>query len=278
VTLLGTRGFTKEVLMHQPVFLTDLTWPEMKARLPKVRLAILPAGSTEQHGPHLTFETDIAIATELARRLALQHFPRILVAPPLPVGLSNHHMHFPGTITWRAETFQAGLADTIRSLRAHGISRFLILNGHGGNRGAISVLCTRLRHEEGVQAAACTWFELVRDTCLKFIPRRRVHADEIEASMGLHLAPHIVRRTALRKGRDHADPYPHTNAAAGGAVDVPYYWEELTPNGAYGDARRATAAMGEQLTAEFLTRAGEFVEAFMRKPVRDRARRASRSR
>lgn len=264
--------------MERPVFLTDLTWPEMQARLPKVGLAILPAGSTEQHGPHLTFETDIAIAAELARRLALQHFPRVLVAPPLPAGLSNHHMHFPGTITWRAETFQACLADTVLALRAHGIRRFLILNGHGGNRGAISVLCTRLRYEEGLQVAACTWFELVRDACLKFIPRRRVHADEIEASMGLYLAPRVVRRAALRKGRAHADPYPHTDAPAGGAVEVPYYWEELTPNGAYGDARRATAAMGEQLSAAFLERAGEFVEAFMRKPVRETSRRAGRSR
>jgi creatinine amidohydrolase/Fe(II)-dependent formamide hydrolase-like protein len=45
---------------------------------------------------------------------------------------------------------------------------------------------------------------------------------------------------------------------------VPYRWEELTSNGAYGDARRATAAMGEELTAEFLKRAGAFIEVFMK--------------
>ncbi len=264
--------------MERPVFLTDLTWPEVKARLPRVALAILPTGSTEQHGPHLTFETDIAIATELARRLALQHYPRILVAPPLPVGLSNHHMHFPGTITWTAETFTAALADTVRSLSAHGIFRFLVLNGHGGNRGVLSVLCTRLRYEEGLMVAACTWFELVRDACQKFIPKRRVHADEIEAAMGLHLAPRVVRRAALRKGRSHADPYPHTDASMGGAVEVPYFWEELTQNGAYGDARRATAAMGATLTTAFLARAGEFVTAFMQGPVRAGSRRVGRRR
>jgi creatinine amidohydrolase/Fe(II)-dependent formamide hydrolase-like protein len=49
--------------MDRAVFLTDMTWPEVKARLRKVRLAILPTGSMEQHGPHLTFETDIAITT-----------------------------------------------------------------------------------------------------------------------------------------------------------------------------------------------------------------------
>ena len=264
--------------MEHAVFLTDLTWPDVKARLPKVALAILPTGSTEQHGPHLTFETDIAIATELARRLAQQHYPRILVAPPLPVGLSNHHMHFPGTLTWSPETFTASLADTIRSLSAHGIPRFLILNGHGGNRGALSVLCTRLRYEAGILVAACTWFELVRDACQRFIPKRRVHADEIEAAMGLYLAPRVVRRAALSKGRNHADPYPYTDASTGGAVEVPYFWEELTPNGAHGDARRATTAMGKELTAAFLARAGEFVTAFMRASARGGPRRTTRPR
>ncbi len=259
--------------MDQPIFLTDLTWPEAKARLPRVRLAILPTGSCEQHGPHLTVETDIAIATELARRLALRHFPRIVVGPPLPAGLSNHHMQFPGTITWSAETFSACLRDSIRALAAHGVPRFLILNGHGGNRGALSVLCTRLRYEEGFLVAACTWFDLVRDVCQRFIPKRRVHADEVEAAMGLHLAPRIVRQAALTKGGNHADPYPHTDASVGGAVEVPYFWEELTRNGAYGDARRATATMGEEMTRAFLQRAGEFVEAFMRERASGRAAR-----
>jgi creatinine amidohydrolase len=241
-----------------------MTWPEVKARLPKVRLAILPTGSMEQHGPHLTFETDIAIATELARRLALQHYPHIVVAPPLPVGMSNHHMNFPGTITWRYDTFMACLEDTIRALAEHGITRLLILNGHGGNRAAITVLSSQLRHEDDLLVAGCTWFELVREMCHKFIPKRRVHADEIEAAMGLYLAPRIVRKAALTKGTAQPDPYPFTDPGTGGGFEVPYRWEELTPNGAYGDARRATVAMGEKLTEAFLTRAGEFVESFVR--------------
>jgi len=259
--------------MEKAVFLTDMTWPEVKTRLPRVRLAILPTGSMEQHGPHLTFETDIAIATALARRLALQHYPHVVVAPPLLVGMSNHHMNFPGTITWRYDTFMACLEDTILALSEHGIQRFLILNGHGGNRAAISVLASQLRYEDDLMVAGCTWFELVREACHKFIPKRRVHADEIEAAMGLYLAPRVVRTTALTKGRAHPDPYPFTDPGAGGGFEVPYRWEELTPNGAYGDARRATAAMGEELTNAFLQRAGEFVESFVKVQRRLRRKR-----
>ena len=261
--------------MEKVVFLTDMAWPEVKARLPKVRLAILPTGSMEQHGPHLTFETDIAIATELARRLALQHHPRVVVAPPLPVGMSNHHMNFPGTITWRYDTFMACLEDTILALSRHGIQRFLILNGHGGNRAAISILATQLRYEEDLMVAGCTWFELVREACQRFIPKRRVHADEIEAAMGLYLAPRVVRKAALAKGKAHADPYPYTDPGTGGGIEVPYRWEELTPNGAYGDARRATTEMGKELTAVFLEKAGEFVEAFMADKTRGAGKKRS---
>ncbi len=249
--------------MDKEVFLSQMTWPEAKMRLPKVRLAILPVGSSEQHGPHLTFETDIAIATELAGRLARQHFPAAVVAPSLPVGMSNHHMRFPGTITWRHVTFEAAITDTVFALHAHGIHRFLLLNGHGGNRAAISILASQLRYERDILVAGCTWFELVRDVSRKFIAGRRVHADEIEAAMGLYLVPRIVRQEQLAAGRAHADPYPYTDPGTGGGIEVPYRWDELTPNGAYGDARRATAAMGRELTDAFLKRAGEFVTAFM---------------
>jgi creatinine amidohydrolase len=126
------------------------------------------------------------------------------------------------------------------------------------------VLSTQLRYEDNLMVSACTWFELVREACQKFIPKRRVHADEIEAAMGLYLAPRIVRKASLTKGTAHPDPYPFTDPGTGGGFEVPYRWEELTPNGAYGDARRATVAMGKELTDAFLTRAGEFVEAFVR--------------
>jgi creatinine amidohydrolase len=187
-------------------------------------------------------------------------------------------MNFPGTITWRHDTFMACLEDTILALSRHGIQRFLILNGHGGNRAAISVLATQLRYEEDLMVAGCTWFELVREACQKFIPKRRVHADEIEAAMGLYLAPRVVRKADLAKGKAHADPYPYTDPGTGGGIEVPYRWEELTPNGAYGDARRATTEMGKELTAVFLEKAGDFVEAFMVDKTRGAGKKGSAKR
>ena len=86
--------------------------------------------------------------------------------------------------------------------------------------------------------------------------------------MGLYLAPRIVRNVALTKGAAHPDPYLLHRSGYGRRFEVPYRWEELTQTGAYGDARRATVAMGKELTEAFLTRAGEFVESFIAKKTR----------
>lgn len=83
-----------------PAFvLTHMSWPEVRSALETVRLAIIPTGSCEQHGPNMTLETDAAICYALAERLAQRLYPRALLAPLLPWGVSPHHMNFPGTIT-----------------------------------------------------------------------------------------------------------------------------------------------------------------------------------
>ena len=76
---------------------------------------------------------DITAAYEFCRRASEMAYPRLLVAPPMPWGVSFHHMNFPGTITLSTETFIQVLVEVVASLHAHGFERFLIVNGHGGN-------------------------------------------------------------------------------------------------------------------------------------------------
>ena len=87
--------------------LEEMTSPEVRDALADVKLAILPVGSCEQHGPHLALSTDIAASEVFARRLTEQVHPLALLAPPLKFGLSSHHMPFPGTLTLRPETLEA---------------------------------------------------------------------------------------------------------------------------------------------------------------------------
>ena len=53
----------------------QMTWPEVRDALQEVKLAIIPVGSHEQHGPHLAMSVDIAGAELFALKLAEKTHP-----------------------------------------------------------------------------------------------------------------------------------------------------------------------------------------------------------
>ena len=101
----------------------------------QVKGAILPAGSTEQHNEHLAMEHDTASALHISYQAALELYPRVVVATPMAVGISEHWMEFRGTLSLRPDTFAAVAYDICDNLRRHGIEHILIVNGHAGNSG-----------------------------------------------------------------------------------------------------------------------------------------------
>src|ERR1700740_268383 len=112
-------------------------------------LAILPVGSLEQHGPHLPVITDTASASAAAiaaaRLVASDPKPvPVAVLPGLWLGLSEHHLPFGGTISVDYAAYRAILESIVRSLRALGFARLLIVNGHGGNIDPLAVACREL--------------------------------------------------------------------------------------------------------------------------------------
>ncbi|WP_420717576.1 creatininase family protein [Emcibacter sp.] len=107
------------------------TWVEVESYLAENKGIIIPIGSTEQHGPTGLMGTDFIIANAIAEACA----ERIgcYVAPPLAVGMAQHHMAFSGSMTLRPSTYIQVLVDWITSLSKHGFRRIYFINGHGGN-------------------------------------------------------------------------------------------------------------------------------------------------
>ncbi|MGH7858466.1 MAG: creatininase family protein, partial [Candidatus Binatia bacterium] len=132
-------------IAEPPPRLARLTWPEVERRLAEGRrTAVVPLGSTEQHGPHLPFATDSWIAEALAERFC-DRVPEAIGVPVVSVGCSPEHMDFPGTLSLRASTLEAVLLDVLQSLRRHGFERAFVFSAHGGNFEALGGSLSRLR-------------------------------------------------------------------------------------------------------------------------------------
>jgi creatinine amidohydrolase len=219
-------------------------WPEVAALVARgCRTAVLPLGSTEQHGPHLALDTDTVIADALAERLCAE-VGDALACPTLPVGCASEHLAFPGTLHLEPATLVAVLRDTIRALGRHGISRVFLFSAHGGNGEPLRAALPELRRD-CAPVAVDAFTDLDRLTAVLHaestacgIPPASAghHAGEIETSILLALDPARVRSDALAPGLLTAtdDPqrlfYPDLRANA--------------PDGTVGDPRGAVAARG----------------------------------
>lgn len=247
--------------------LEEMTSPEVRDALGEVKLAILPVGSCEQHGPHLALSTDIAASEVFARRLTEQVHPLALLAPPLKFGLSSHHLPFPGTLTLRPETFEAVLMEVAESLRQHGILRLFVVNGHGGNQNALGVVSARMRRDLGMRMAYCIWPMIGAGAVADEVKGRKVgHACVFETSLMMHLRPDLVREDRLAEGE--VQPPLYGDAPAFG-IDGFVYWNEITANGALEGAPEARPELGEKITKAALEGATVFVRRFAELNVDD---------
>ena len=118
---------------------TDHTsWTDYEKRLRGKPLLFLPVGAHEQHGPHLSLDTDAYHAEHLCREVAAACTPpRPLVLPLISYGVSYHHDEFPGTISISPGTLSQLTVDVGMSIARQGITKLIIVNGHGGNAPAL---------------------------------------------------------------------------------------------------------------------------------------------
>ncbi|HXF81537.1 MAG TPA: creatininase family protein [bacterium] len=246
-------------------YLPEMTWPEVARALPQARVVLIPVGAQEQHGPYLCTACDAARALEFARRLGERVWPLALVAPAVTLGVSPHHLNFPGTISLRPETLAGVLLDVVDSLARHGLRKFLALNGHGGNDPTLGVVAHTLLRRGDVEFAYAS-FKAFASRALgdQAAATAIQHAGAWEVSMALELAPWLVRAEAFAPGDFGGYPYRHTAYESARRVVMAYAWDALTGNGAIGDPRGAERALGRAMVEEALADLAEFVRDFAR--------------
>jgi len=223
--------------------LGDSTWIQIAEEDPKV--ALLPVGSTEQHGPHAPLSTDALVAEAVAREADADSEVSCVTLPTVPVGVSEEHRGFDGTLYVSPETFRAYVAETLCSAPAE---RAVVVNGHGGNVDALNETCARLTRDEAVFATYWTWWEAV-DT--ESVETGMGHAGAVETSVLLHLVPELVGEAV--EGADSWGDYAE-------GAPLAYDSDEFTDEGVVGDATLADAETGERLYEEAVASLVRLVE------------------
>lgn len=201
-------------------------------------LAVVPVGSTEQHGPHGPLGTDFLAATAVAETAVATYDRDVMVAPTIPVGVSEEHRQFTGTLWVSPDTFRAYVREVVESLISHGWTRIVLVNGHGGNVPALGEVAARVSRAESALVAPFTWFDAA-ETDLAM-----GHAGPLETSFLLHRHPDLVDTDRLDDAaEDAADRWGEWVSGTNIAHDP----AEFTENGVVGDPTDASAAEGESL-------------------------------
>jgi creatinine amidohydrolase len=242
--------------------LDRLTTVQARQAMADASVALLPVGATEQHGPNLVCGIDWLVAEAVASRVAAEVDPLAVVVPPLPFGLSGHHLDFPGTLHISAATFSAVCKDVARSLARHGIRKLVFVNGHRGNENVLGVLVTELTYELGIEAASAFWMTQAAEEIGRHTKTTRWgHGCEIETSLALAISPELVG-AALEPG-DLIEEYGafEDNYARHSLVTARTF-ASRTRNGVFGDATLASAEAGREILDAAVSRTAEFVRDF----------------
>jgi creatinine amidohydrolase len=235
-----------------------LPWTEVE-QVARRRVALLPVGAIEEHGPHIATGADWHAAAELGRRVA--DAAGLVLLPALPYGQVWSLADYPGSLSVSNETLVAVLTDIGTGLRLAGIAGLVVLSCHLGNVTAMKEAARRLSEQgldslylfyPGLAEASAT----VRTTTE--ISKEIVHADEIETSIFLELVPEDVDMTKAAAEWPELPEYLHSS---------PERWRNFSSSGVFGDPTAASAEKGRAIVVRVEQRAVELIGAWRARHV-----------
>ena len=254
--------------MLQSVWLQELTWQDVKDYLVNDDMALIPIGSTEQHGPAGPLGVDtyaaMAIAEDAAKRTG------VITTPPIWFGDSPHHLDFPGTISLKPETVIAVIKDMVHSLRRNGFKKFIVINGHKGtNLASLTIACRELLQYElpDIRIALTDPLFLCTNAAdFKEVPEH--HAGELELSHVWYRHPGLIREDrlpgeAVDLGRTFSR-YVKEDLFGPGKPTVEVFWssrdqKRFAPDGSFSASNRASPEKGKRYHDNMVNNLSEFI-------------------
>ena len=239
----------------RPFILAETSWKTIKDQ--NIDLAILPWGATEAHNYHLPYSTDNIMVEKIAEeaaQLAWNKGARIVVLPTIPFGVNTGQLDIRLNINLNPSTQYAILNDVVDVLCRHGIYKFLILNGHGGNDFKQIIRELGLKYPK-MFICSCNWYQSFDNTA--FFENSGGHADEMETSMMQYLVPGMVL------------PLTEAGIGAGKKFKIEAFnekwawaerkWTQVTDDTGIGNPYKATSEKGERCFNEVVKQVGKLM-------------------
>lgn len=238
-----------------PYILNEITWKTTHKT--KYEVAILPWGSTEPHNFHLPYSADTIqseyIAGESAR-IAWEKGANVIVLPTIPIGVNSGHLNLNMTLNINPSTQLALLRDVIYSIQRHGISKFLIINGHGGND--FKPLIRELKLEfENIFIGLINWYQA--DKGYDFFDEPGEHGGEMETSNLLVIKPELV--LPLSDAGEGIEKKSKLTGLKEGWVWTPRDWKRISDDTGLGNPKKATKEKGEAYLKSLTEKIGGFI-------------------
>jgi len=221
--------------------LTALEFVQAVARAEST--CIIPIGILEKHGPHLPLGTDLLDCREVALRAAKQEYT--IIFPEYYVGQIFEAKHQPGTIAYSTQMMLDLLQETCDELGRNGITKIILLSGHGGSEHFLRFFCQ-------IQLASKKDYAVYlfdpgddesMDKALAKLRKTTVdgHAGEMETSTILAHRPDLAHldRAGLQSGADQRRLADLKHAYTG------IWWYASQPNHYRGDGSYGNKELGE---------------------------------
>ncbi len=239
----------------RPYILAETNWKAIKDR--KIDLAVLPWGATEAHSYHLPFSTDNVMVEKISAdsaRIAWEAGEGVIVLPVIPFGVNTGQLDILLNINMNPSTQFAILNDVADVLNRHGISKLLILNGHGGNdfKQMIRELGPKY---PGLFICTCNWYQSAPQD--EIFEKGGGHADEMETSVMQFIAPELV--LPLDQAGEGKAKMFRIKALNEKWAWAERKWSEVTSDTGIGDPSLSTPQKGETYYNEVVKKIGSLM-------------------
>jgi len=214
-------------------------------RTEKYSYAVLPWGATEPHNYHLPYLTDCYLAHNIAVDAVTKAYQAYqvkgMVLPPVPFGSQNPgQFELPFCIHARYETQKAILTDIVNSLNKQGISKLIIVNGHGGNSFRNMIRDLAVDYPDFLVSIA-NWYNILPQD--EYFEEKDDHAGEMETSVLMHYRPELVDLSLAGDGR--YTPFK-SSMLREGVGWIPRNWSKVSSDTGVGCPHKSTAEKGKK--------------------------------